>query len=523
MFDLGGLVSSQKENRATPESSQELSGPESICYAVNMPSPKKKSPSKNTTGGRTRSTSRGRTSQEDSIAQILDLCKNTNDEISKIRERLDQTTSDVSEIKEKVVEVQGRLEKVESETGQVTKKVENLEKNQADMEKRIEARLLAKLGSRVPPILNPLSSRQLSPGLGEFPKKQGTKIVNVSREEAPRGSDETGKKIHEAFKELLKVADSRKQTFLVGVVENINENGAQMRPLLNFKHFVSKFFEGVRYEVGKLGLAQSTGLPLGRVTVHREDVHAMKLRVRDGWRGARELGWWVGQENPVDLRQMETNAFRFIMETKKECDGLRRFYLEVDDGFLRFQGSPFLPVYMIPTDKELWPQLAEVLLKIVQSLRAVSWIDRFRHDLRKLDPGLLEEWNSIFRLSGDEDQRSTPRVSDDNICVSGKLRAMGRVPRHPELKKASAASATHSSVLFVGTGTSPLPATTASARGEGTVDEICDGVDTRFDGPIDDDVMEIEDRSQVDVNEGEHEASFEEDGTEVGNGEVHFF
>jgi hypothetical protein len=454
MFDLGGLVSYRGENRATPETVQELSGPESICYAVNMPSPsKKKSRSKNPTAGRTRSTSRGRLSHKDSIAKILDLCKNTNHEVSKIRERLDKTTSDISEIKEKVVEVQERLEKVESETGGVVKKVETLEKNQLEMEKRIEERLMLKLGVRAKIPLNPPTSMQQPTVPVESQKKRV--MYFKAGEETQRESDAAGKKIHEAFKELLKVPDSRKQTFLVGVVESVNENGAQMRPLLNYKLFVRRFFDGVRYEEGKLGLAQSTGLPLGRVTVHRDDVHVMKLRVCDGWRGARDLGWWVGQENPVDLRQMETNAFRFIMETKKECEGLRRFYLEVDDGFLRFQGAPFLPVYMIPADKELWPRLAEVLLKMVKSLRAVSWIDRFRRDLRKLDPGLLEEWSSIFRMSGDEGQRPTYRVSDDNIRVLGKLRAMGRVPRQAELSRGVSVAATSSSSIFVGTGTPP--------------------------------------------------------------------
>jgi hypothetical protein len=239
-------------------------------------------------------------------------------------------------------------------------------------------------------------------------------------------TNETGKKIHEAFKELLKVADARKQTFLVGVIENINNEGAQMRPLLNFRQFVSRFFEGIRYEEGKLGTAQSTGLPLGRVMVHMDDVHTMKLRVRDGWRNSRDLGWWVGQETPVDLRQMETNAFRFIMETKSMCDELRRFYLEVDDGFVRFQGAPFLPVYMIPVDKELWPELAGVLLKMVLSVKSASWVDRFRRDLRKLDPGLLEEWNDIFKLTGEEERSPRTESDGESIRLLGKLHGLGR-------------------------------------------------------------------------------------------------
>jgi hypothetical protein len=437
MFSLGGLVTRVSEGTIfTTDSPEESTGPGSLSYDVNMPSPnknKKKSPSKANT--RTRSTSRGRLSPEDSIAKILDLCKSTNDEVSKIRERLDITTTDITELKDKVADVQERLGKVESVTNTVTEKVRDLEDSQAAMEQRIEERLLARLEERgkSSPAYQPTVSQfsMTTKPVSQLLQRPRPKITHQEvGEDAYRKGGEAGKKIHDAFKELLKVAEARKQTFLVGVIENINEGGAQMRPLLNYKQFVERFFEGVRYEIGKLGLAQSTGLPLGRVTVHREDVHVMKMRIRDGWRGARDLGWWSGQENPMDLRQMETTAFRFIMETKTMCEGLRRFYLEVDEGFLRFQGAPFLPVYMVPADKSLWPELAEVLLKMVQSLRAVSWIDRFRHDLRKLDPGLLEEWNNIFRVTSDTEQGRRPNLAlDDEIRVLGKLRAAGRGQR----------------------------------------------------------------------------------------------
>jgi hypothetical protein len=250
-----------------------------------------------------------------------------------------------------------------------------------------------------------------------------------------------GKIVHDAFKELLKAANARKQTFLVGVVEQLTENGAQLRPKLRYAEVARRFFQGLRHTVGPLGTAQSSGLPLGRVTVHPDDVHTMKIRVRDNWRAVKDVGWWIGQENPADLRQMQINAIRFVMETKVECNELRRFYVEVEDGFLRFQGAPFLPVYMVPTDKGKWPKLAEVLLKILKSLRSLNWVDRFCQSLRKVDPALVDEWNRVLRgessgdgeVLGDDEEEFVEAEENgyNNVddSLHGRLFHLGRVDR----------------------------------------------------------------------------------------------
>jgi hypothetical protein len=140
------------------------------------------------------------------------------------------------------------------------------------------------------------------------------------------------------------------------------------------------------------------------VRVHPEDVHIMKLRVRDQWRAAKDVGWWFGQESPVDLCQMQTNAFRFIMDAKQHCNELRRFYLEAEDGFIRYSHVPFLPVYLVPTDKELWPLLAPILLKMVRSIKMEDWVKRFK-GVKKLNPTLVQDWNSVLR----EPQRAAKR------------------------------------------------------------------------------------------------------------------
>jgi hypothetical protein len=173
----------------------------------------------------------------------------------------------------------------------------------------------------------------------------------------------------------------------------------------------------------------------------------MKIRIRDNWRAVKDVGWWIGQENPADLRQMEINAIRFVMETKMVCNELRRFYVEVEDGFLRFQGAPFLPVYMVPFGKEKWAHLAKILLKILQSFRSMNWVDRFRRNLRKVDPTLVEEWNNVFRAS---DPTESPEEDEEEFAEAGevfdervdenlhsRLYHLGRVTRWSDKDRAS--------------------------------------------------------------------------------------
>jgi hypothetical protein len=448
MFDIGGFFGLRRDTRkvsSDDEDKYDSFGPASLDYRVNMtPSPTQpaqqsqdepaKSPippkPKNT---RARSTSRGRSSQEDVMAKILEVCKQTQEDVTKIRSRLDQVVDEVADVKSKVTAVEERMASVEDGAKALTQRMEKIEQGVDELEKRVEERILKKLQDE----------RSVMPTLYKpnfLPKQASFQSVKPSwlKPKTQPSFQPAGKIVHDAFKELLKAADARKQTFLVGVVEQITENGAQLRPRLKYDKVVQRFFEGVRYTVGPLGTAQSSGLPLGRVTVHPEDVHTMKIRARDNWRVVKDVGWWIGQENPADLRQMQINAIRFVMETKTVCNELRRFYVEVEDGFLRFQGAPFIPVYMVPTNKEKWPELANILLKILVSLRSLNWVDRFRKasQLRKVEPALVDEWNSVLRasepeeaLEDDEDEPEECVEVRDEDTLHGRLYHLGRSDR----------------------------------------------------------------------------------------------
>ncbi len=417
MFKVGELIMRWVEPRVatTNEGEAELSGPSSISYDVNMPD-------KNAKGtARQRSTSRPRDNSE-MLSEVLKLCKETKEDTTKMQTSLDAVVKEVAAVKTQVDKVEERVNKIESDSANLVGRVEKLETARRETDEEIEARLekkiLDKLRAQYPQLADPKVSTSTR---GTRPPIPG-----------PSMGGKVGNKVHEAFQDLLRAAEARKNSFLVGVIEQYTESGAQLRPTLRYDQVVRRFFRGLRHEMGALGYAQSTGMPLVKVSVHPDDVHEAKLRVRDRWRETRDFGWWVGQENPPDLRQMQANAFRFIMASKKSCGELRRYYLEADEGFIRYARVPFLPVYLVPTNKAKWSALGKVLLSMVQSIRDRDWVDRFR-GVRELHPALIAEWNAILKRGGDGEEYEEDASEDDDRVpatrAAGKLNYLGRVNR----------------------------------------------------------------------------------------------
>ncbi len=363
----------------------------SISYNVNMTkSPSRDGQSSAQTSSssgskqRTRSQSKPRShakppNEAAMIAEIWEMCTKTTSDVSNIRETVGTISTEMTEVKTKIGKLELRHDNLEQETQRLDKKVKAVEESRAEMEASVEARIWKKIQDSGMLLSKPVSSVSSPVAKVPFPALKGSR----------------GEKIHAAFNELLRAAETKKGTFLVGVVEKITESGAKICPKMKYQAFVGRFFHNVRYEIGPLGTAQSTGMPLGRVQVHPSDIHTMKIRIRDQWRLAKDLGWWVGQETPMDLREMQVNAFRFIMDSKTHCAELRRFYLEAEEGFIRFAKIPFLPVYLVPSDKEKWPELAAILLTMVLSVRTSDWMQRFK-GVKKLNRALLDKWNEVL-------------------------------------------------------------------------------------------------------------------------------
>ncbi len=509
--DLAGAVTRWTSSTSTRQLDDEDSlGPQSISYEVNMGTPEKNksgSPNGGKRGGRggarARSTSKNRNSSSgtdwmDKIDRIWQLCSDTKQEVTQITAKLEKATNDIGEVKSAVKEVEERMNEVESETKTLTEKVESFEKHSQELEQRLEEKLMAKLTKQIPPERQQAKLRQpekpfiqmvsLSPKTGgskPFPfkplpssqlltKKNSASFYQPPSKHTSGHGDLRG--VHKAFEELLQDQEARKNSFLVGEVERKAEDGVQLRPAIPYSQVVRESFDGVRYKLGPLSTARSNGLKLGKVFVHPEDVHLMKLRCRDTWRATREMGWWIGQENPADLRRMEVNAFRFIMEAKNTCVELKRYYIEAEEGFIRYARVPFLPVFLVPEDQEKWPELAPILGKMVQSIQSKNWVTRFR-GVKKLDPRLLEEWNSVsgtLDVSSSEDSEHDGEESDD-LRVGNKLTFLGRVTRKDSNRDASSPKIGSQEVRR------PSPSRTVTGLDDGGADAVGDGVGTKAD------------------------------------------
>jgi hypothetical protein len=215
------------------------------------------------------------------LEEVLKLCQETKTDTTNLRSTLGTVEQDVSEIKTQVAGIEMRVITVEENATKLTTRVAVLEtrvrEKESEMEARLEKKILAKLQAQTPkrPLPQPTST-----------------TLDVGKPPSPILGGNKGKKIHAAFQELLRTAESRKNTFLVGIIEQYTENGAQLRPLISYDRIVRRFFHGLWYKMGALGRAQSTGMPLGKITVHNEDIHEAKLHVPDRWRETRD--WLVG-------------------------------------------------------------------------------------------------------------------------------------------------------------------------------------------------------------------------------------
>jgi hypothetical protein len=201
----------------------------------------------------------------------------------------------------------------------------------------------------------------------------------------------------------------------MGVKDEVDTMGKQISPSVPFKEIFKRFFSRIRYTASEPSTSVATKLPIIRFLVHRDDLHQAKMTLRDRGREIRNLGWWVAQECPKELRDMETNAFRFFMELKKKhsakCPALKRHYLEVSDGFLKAGGTPLVPVFSIPNDVEKWPKLAPILNKMIEEVMSCDWVSRFKKP-KPISQALYDEWGDITEPREGEDWESAGDDSD---------------------------------------------------------------------------------------------------------------
>jgi hypothetical protein len=211
----------------------------------------------------------------------------------------------------------------------------------------------------------------------------------------PKPKDKSDMRVQAAFQDLLASAEAQKQTFVLGMVEEFDTKGVQIPPEVPYQEVFRRFFGNIRFDAAAPTEQVSNKLPIIRFVVQRDDVHQAKMIIRDRNREIRLLGWWVAQESPKDLRDMNSNAIKFFKAAKETCPELKRVYLQAEDGFVKFAYTPLLPVFSIPADKSKWPRLAPVLWKMVDEVRNVDWLSRQKKP-KSVSAALYEEWGDIL-------------------------------------------------------------------------------------------------------------------------------
>jgi hypothetical protein len=295
---------------------------------------------------------------------------------SKTTEEVEQLQTDVDEIRTDVHDVKEKMENLRTDFSAYKK---GMDEKMAELKAAFEARS-SSVSVRVPSL---------------------TAVQQCS--------------VEDKFQQLLEEAKALQSVFVLGKIPN-EQQTVSMGTLLQ-RHF-GKFGVKLLPAVGK---AQTR-----RFSVPPEKVDEVKHTIRSYNLPIRDLGWWVVQDAPPALRRMNSTAYAFFKFARDHCPLLRKFRFEAEGGYLTMGEVPFLPVYLVPTKKTTWKQLAELLTELVIDHIEKDWLQTVVAGF-KLPKGFSAKWCAIVQSDGG-DKRDTraegPSDSymedeDDNSAAGG--------------------------------------------------------------------------------------------------------
>jgi hypothetical protein len=451
-FNLDEKLSLWRSSPAALSSDEDSFGPASIPYNVNvvaMPGTQGEAQpaGRSSSLERRQGAERQPTLQDilqavnglrDDNAKALSEIAQTNGRVTKVEDRVTKVETATSDLEVKVDGLDLKIEQMVDEkisemvnSGQIDEKLE--EKLDGTLEEKIDGKISEKLDAKLDAALEEKINAKVRQALEEQKQKEkGQRIKQTScspvpstlpkklSQLLPKPKDKADVRVQAAFQDLLAAADVQKHTFVMGMKDDKDTQGKQILPELPFTEIFKRFFNSIRYTRDKPTTAMSNKLPLIRFVVHPEDVHQTKMIIRDRGREIRMYGWWVAQESPKDLRDMESNAVKFFIEAKTTCPDLKRVWLTAEDGFVKAAGVPILPVFTVPKDKSKWADLAPVLLQMVEDVRSQDWLGRHRKP-KAVNPKLYERWGEITDPPGDgeggeggEEEESSSNAEDSS-------------------------------------------------------------------------------------------------------------
>jgi hypothetical protein len=191
--------------------------------------------------------------------------------------------------------------------------------------------------------------------------------------------------VEEKFQALLLEAKAVQSTFVVGKINN-EQQTVTMNTLIkrHFERFEAKLLPVV-------GKSQTR-----RFAVPPEKVEDVKNTIRHYNTAIRDLGWWVVQDAPPALRRLNSNAYTFFKYARDQFPPLRKVRFEAENGYLKIDDSAFLPVYLVPTNRAKWKQLASLLMELAVEQTELDWLEAATSPF-VLPEGFVEKWCMVLR------------------------------------------------------------------------------------------------------------------------------
>jgi hypothetical protein len=156
-----------------------------------------------------------------------------------------------------------------------------------------------------------------------------------------------------------------------------------------------------------------------RFTVPLVKVEGVKNVLRHYNLAIRDLGWWVAQDVPAEMRRMNSNVYSFFKWARDRERSLRGVRLDPDGGFLVMNDHPLLPIYLVPTKKRSWDALAHLLAELAASFLDRDWLETAMSTSPVIPDSFVKGWCVILKLDGPPKPLENGDGDEDEAMLAG--------------------------------------------------------------------------------------------------------
>ncbi len=172
---------------------------------------------------------------------------------------------------------------------------------------------------------------------------------------------------------------------------------------------LAKFFPGMKVSVTQAPKAKTVRLHVDT----KEDAKFISTAIDSRWAEFAQLGWWIREDSPIELRMLENRARDFILAAKNSDPSVKAAigFVTVKQGRILKDGCDVLPLCFIPAmNGDNWERLFTPLAERVKSLQGQDWLGQFTVD----DTGFYLQW---FKLAG------LPQLAADYQAYAARVKS----------------------------------------------------------------------------------------------------